>query len=292
MVRNERAYELKRDVSLRLLDPLALMTLIQSPEKSYEFDLPEWLFQLDAPGHYKRRIKSIAVSIPCVVGPYTPLHCKLTLLSHEIREEALASAVPDRRYDAVQSIVTSSGLNDAGLFEPNLQDPRYLPFEGCGVVARFRLTILSDVQFDSTTVSDVVLHIRYTAQEGGETFRSAETAEATAAGIANPPELLLSMRYDFPDRWNALTGATAGPVQVTFPPVPKERLPYRARAGYAGGDYDAPNSVWALRVRDTGQYELVDVPATGLSLGFDGTELTYDSDPSSIKDLILRYEKA
>jgi hypothetical protein len=293
MVRNERTYELKRDVSLRLLEPQALMTLIQSSDKSCEFDVPEWLFQLDAPGHYKRRIKSIAVSIPCVVGPYTPLHCKLTLLSHEIREEAIASTVPDRRYDAMQSIVTSSGLNDAGLFEANLQDPRYLPFEGRGAIARFRLTILSDVQFDSTTVSDAVLHIRYTAQEGGDTFRSDEK-QASAAN-ADLPELLLSMRYDFPDEWNELTGATGTSVTVTFPSVPKERLPYRARAGYdAATDYRAPKSVWALRLLATGQYELVEVaPITGLSLDFDGNrELTYASDPNPIKDLILRYEKA
>ena len=33
-------------------------------------DLPEELFDLDCPGHYFRRLRSVAVSIPCIVGPY------------------------------------------------------------------------------------------------------------------------------------------------------------------------------------------------------------------------------
>jgi len=35
-----------------------------------EIELPEWLFDLDYPGQYMRRIKNIALSIPCVVGPF------------------------------------------------------------------------------------------------------------------------------------------------------------------------------------------------------------------------------
>jgi DNA topoisomerase I len=44
-----------------------------------EFVVPEELFDLDCPGHYFRRIKSVALSIPCVVGPFTGVNATLTL---------------------------------------------------------------------------------------------------------------------------------------------------------------------------------------------------------------------
>jgi hypothetical protein len=41
--------------------------------------IPEWLFDLDGPGLYMRRIKMVSLSIPGVVGPYTSLNYTLTL---------------------------------------------------------------------------------------------------------------------------------------------------------------------------------------------------------------------
>jgi hypothetical protein len=38
-----------------------------------------------------RRLKSVALTIPCVVGPYTGVNCTLTLLRSEIRKSALVS---------------------------------------------------------------------------------------------------------------------------------------------------------------------------------------------------------
>jgi Tc toxin complex TcA C-terminal TcB-binding domain len=35
----------------------------------------------------------------------------------------------------LQSIVTSSAQNDSGMFETNLRDERFLPFENSGVVS-------------------------------------------------------------------------------------------------------------------------------------------------------------
>jgi hypothetical protein len=40
---------------------------------------------LDYPGQYMRRIKSVSLTIPCVVGPYTEVHCRLTLLASSTR---------------------------------------------------------------------------------------------------------------------------------------------------------------------------------------------------------------
>ena len=58
--------------------------------------IPEWLFDLDTPGHYLRRIKSVSVSIPSVVGPYTSINCKLTLLESHVRHES--SLKDENRY--------------------------------------------------------------------------------------------------------------------------------------------------------------------------------------------------
>jgi hypothetical protein len=52
------------------------------------------------------------------------------------------------------------------LFETNLCDERYLPFELSGAVSQWRLP--ADVrQFDYNTISDAILHLRYTARDGG-----------------------------------------------------------------------------------------------------------------------------
>jgi hypothetical protein len=41
----------------------------------------------------------------------------------------------------MQSIATSSGQADSGLFELNFRDERYLPFEGAGAISRWRLEL-------------------------------------------------------------------------------------------------------------------------------------------------------
>jgi hypothetical protein len=162
---NKREYELRRNFSLRLLDPAALVGLIGTG--SCEFELPEWLFDIDCPGLYMRRIKLLTLTMPCVTGPQIAVHCKLTLLRHEIRRKPNYADARDVHHDAIQSIVTSTALNDSGLFEPNMQDQRYLPFEGCGAVSRFRLELMNPRQFDVTTISDAILAMSYTARDGG-----------------------------------------------------------------------------------------------------------------------------
>ena len=73
-----------------------------------------------------------------------------------------------------EAIATSSGQNDAGLFELNFRDERYLPFEYLGAVSRWRIELPPENNyFDLDTLSDVVLHLNYTAREGGEVLRDA-----------------------------------------------------------------------------------------------------------------------
>jgi len=141
---NQREYELTKHVSLLQVSPLALLQLRTTGRCTVT--LPEELFDMDCPGHYFRRIKNVALSIPCITGPYTSVNCTLTLTKSSIRKSSLLhddtyareSSEDDRFSDyfgSLQSIVTSSGQNDSGLFETNLRDERYLSFEGSGVIS-------------------------------------------------------------------------------------------------------------------------------------------------------------
>src|SRR5207302_11493381 len=80
---NKREYEMTKHVSLRQVDPLALLQLRATG--SCTFTMPEELFDVDGPGHYFRRAKSVAVTIPCVAGPYTSVNCTLSLQNGSIR---------------------------------------------------------------------------------------------------------------------------------------------------------------------------------------------------------------
>ena len=173
---------------------------------------------MDGSGHYFRRTKTVALSIPCVTGSYASVNCTLTMLKSSIRKTqvlrdggiyAREDAEDDRFNDyfgSLQSIVTSSAQNDSGLFETNLRDERYLPFENSGVVSEWQLELPADVrQFDYDTISDVILHLRYTAREGGGLLKNGAVLnlkirieDAQAAGSVR----LFSVRHEFPTEWS------------------------------------------------------------------------------------------
>lgn len=221
---NQREYELTKHASLQQINPLALMELRATGKCTV--DLSETLFDMDCPGHYFRRIKTVAVSIPCVTGPFTSVNCTLTLLKSSIRKTSnLLSGEYERQesdhrfsdyFGSMQSIVTSSGKNDSGLFETSLQDERLLPFEGSGVISTWQLQLPANpaegqrCQFDYDTISDVILHLRYTAREGGGLLRSGalthvERAFASARGAGSVR--LLSVRHELPTAWAAFKSA-------------------------------------------------------------------------------------
>ena len=232
---NKRELELTKHVSLRQLRPLALLTL--KATGSCTVTVPEWLYDRDCPGHYMRRIKSVALSIPSVVGPYTSVNCALSLLRSIVRksplmkdgEYARQGSQDDRFVDyagAVQSIVTSSANNDSGMFETNLRDERFLPFEGAGAESVWKLDLPNPQDypaFDYATISDVILHIRYTARQGVDGAR-VKTAlddlfrQASQSTLA----LLFSLRHDFPTEWSAFVNG-AGDFTAT---IRREHFPY------------------------------------------------------------------
>jgi len=222
---NQREYELTKHVSLLQLDPLALIELRATG--SCTVRLPEELFDLDSPGHYFRRIKSLAVSIPCVVGPYTSVNCTLTLLKSSIRKSPVVGQDYARSdddtdrfddyYGSLQSIVAGSAQADSGLFETNLHDERYLPFENSGVISEWQIRLPADpsqgdpMVFDYNTIADVILHIRYTAREGGALLRNAAVSHLRALfPVSQAPGCvrLFSVRHEFPAEWAAFVNQT------------------------------------------------------------------------------------
>src|SRR5688500_16872145 len=70
---NKRELELKKNVSLALINPLALQQLRQTGKCTVS--IPEELFDMDFQDHYFRRIKAVSMSIPCIAGPFTTINC-------------------------------------------------------------------------------------------------------------------------------------------------------------------------------------------------------------------------
>ena len=208
---NRREYELTKQISLELTDPVSLQQLRETGSCTIRLD--ESLFDLDHPSHYMRRIKAVRLSMPAVTGPYTPVTGTLSLATSTIRVE------PDRSNDPVAApgggttrIAISHAQSDAGMFEANLRDERYLPFEGKGVISLWSLELPALRQFDYRTISDVVLEVQYTAREGGMAF-GGTTAQDLATRLRNRPlgtsfgqgsMRMWSLRDRFPSAWAAL----------------------------------------------------------------------------------------
>jgi hypothetical protein len=250
---NVREFEITKNISLLQLDPGALISL--RVQGTCTFDVPEALFDLDFPGHYMRRIKMVSLSIPCVVGPYAGVNVTLQLTKSRTRISADSAGYSQSESDphftstsaAVMTTVTSHAQQDSGLFEPSMRDERYLPFEGAGVISSWSLTLpdgypLDSGQpngfrpFDYDTISDVVLHIRYTSRDGGQDLRNSCQKALTGAlnalksqgdgtnggGLAR----LFSLRHEFPTEWSRLINlAASGPASQEFA-ITKNRFPF------------------------------------------------------------------
>lgn len=177
-------YELSKTISLRQLDPRDLIMLRRHGE--CYIDLPEVLFDLDYPSHYNRRIKSVSLTIPSVTGPYTSINATLTLEKSWIRRSTTSNTL-SLETSKQTSIATSSGQDDSGKFQLDFRSERYLPFEGAGAISQWKLTLSNEVAaFDMDTISDVLMHINYTAKEGGDLFGSANRATLKAALLEMP----------------------------------------------------------------------------------------------------------
>lgn len=236
---NRREYEITRHVSLALVDPVALLQL--QTTGSCEFTVDESLFDVDYPGQYLRRIKTVSVTVPCVTGPFTGLPMRLTLVASRTRTDPAASGSypmdpsgEDGRFrletGAVQSIAICHGRDDAGMLASDPRDERYLPFEGCGAISDWSLTLTSAVPtFDWRTITDVVLHLRYSAREGGELLREAALASLAEQLDGLPLRRAFSARSEFSSELAAFLRPSEGSPEATLGvALSEERFPYLA----------------------------------------------------------------
>jgi hypothetical protein len=222
---DKRELEMTKHFSLALNRPEALVQLRTIGVTN--FSLLEADFDDDYPGHYFRRLKSASLTIPCVVGPYQGVNATLTLTAATVRVK------PDQQpsslrtsVSGVQAIATSGAQNDAGLFEVNFHDPRYLPFEGQGAVSSWQLELLPDTNsFDVSTISDVVLHLKYTARADAS-LKAVVLPQVQAAPRAGA--LFLSAKAQFPDDFYRFFNPT-GQDQTFWFDLDEQLFPYIAR---------------------------------------------------------------
>lgn len=207
LLRNERHLELVKTVSLKSLienqlvwtkDARPVMTWSEAAdalktEGVLTFRLSETLFNRDYPGHYMRRLHSVTVSFPALLGPYQNIRATLMqkqsqllikpdvegvkFLSPELMEEdeqgngrnVIMSLRPR------QQICLSAGSQDMGLFGTSETDDRYLPFEGTGAVSDWQLQFPRHHEQRPVleSLSDIIVEVRYFAKYGGAQFDAA-----------------------------------------------------------------------------------------------------------------------
>ena len=151
------------------------------------------------------------------------------------------------------------------MFELNFKEDRYLPFEGCGAISTWRLELPNEVrQFDYNTISDVILHVKYTAREGGSSLRGLATASLQERLALIKQQLgqtglhiALNMKYDLSSEWLLLKNN--GTVSLT---IDKARLPYMAQAF----DVTVENVMFVAKVRNNPASYTVQVDGANVNL--------------------------
>ena len=270
---NKREFELTRHVSLRQLDPVALLTL--KATGACDVTMPEWLYDLDCPGHYMRRLKTRRLSMPAVVGPYTGVE----LHAVAAEEHASASRPPSPK--------------DGDTPGPGSEDDRFVDYLGarrsrsspaaatttagcsrrtCATSGSCRSRAPAPMStwklelpaafppFDYDTISDVVLHLRYTARQGGQPLADAAVEslttlfeEASSSSLA----LMFSLRHEFSNEWHQFVSGPGNFAAV----VKRDYFPY-----FTFGRTITVDAV-ELHAVDTAQRELTSRVAMGPGLG-------------------------
>lgn len=200
--RNERRIELVKTISLKKLleggsedDQTHWKELLTGDRGTLDFTLGQQLFDEDYPGHYCRQISSVAITFPAVLAPYQDVRAILmqvgsytatqpTLDSVKYLHNPLSSTpIPSGVILNVrphQQIGVSKGLEDNGIVM-DFDNSRYLPFEGTGAVSTWRLTFprhgCTPQQTLRNSLTDIILHLGYTAKDGGTAFAAAVEGE-------------------------------------------------------------------------------------------------------------------
>ena len=227
---DRRDHEITLPCSLVQIDPDAVVRLRQTGHT--EFSLPEWWFDLYYPGQFRRMIHAVRLSIPGVIGPSVNVGARLTLTDSAIR------VAPNNGPAALQgvqvgrnsSVVTSTANGDAGVFELRFDGPKHPPFKGAGAISSWALDLPRTIRpFDYATISDVVVHLSYTAKDDGA-YRAVVEGESEEPGtvdamLEDGAVRILSLRRDFPTEFHRVMVAPS-PEGGTTISVAKHHFPF------------------------------------------------------------------
>jgi hypothetical protein len=222
-----RGLEIVKRISLADLDPVALLRLKSTG--SCEFTLSEALFDYDFPGHYRRQVRWLSVDFVGADGePSTPnailtqLNSKTVLqpdpkaVRYLLDPKGMPPETLRTDWRARQQVALShaqAGDENNGMFRLDLDDDRYLPFEGTGAVSAWRLELTGRRSVDDPSqLNDVVLTLRYTADGGDPVFTNA------VKGMLKPYSAFrfVDVAAEFPEAWEEFLGGDGDELVLTF----------------------------------------------------------------------------
>jgi hypothetical protein len=221
---DRRNLEITKRISLLALDPMALLALRN--DRRCEFALTEELFDRDFPGHYRRQIRTLAVTFDTEDGP-VGVNATLTQLDNKTVLSADPKAVkflldpkgspPDslrgdwRPSQQIALSEVEQGVENNGLFELRYDDERYVPFEGTGAVSRWRL----DAGRLPAGLLDVTVIVRYTATQGGDAFATA------VKGMLRPypSGRYLDVATEFEQEWTEFLDSDSAELSLPITPA-------------------------------------------------------------------------
>lgn len=230
--------EITRQVYLSQLNPAQLIRL--RAEGVADFSLTEALFDFDFPSHYCRRIKAVSVALQGAEGALpVSVHANITQTSNKILREPTAKGLeymldgtgnPEGAvwvdWRANQSVSLSHSAADEGAFvEYYLDGEKLQRFEGTGAVSNWNYQLPKNTnQFDFSLIEDVLLNVRYTATDGGKTWRN--RVEKALAGETYTTALMVSLASTQPDAWAAFLIDIGDPQSQTLTfDIPAEMFP-------------------------------------------------------------------
>jgi hypothetical protein len=300
---DSRGFEITKNISLLELDPVALLQL--KSKGVCEFALSESLFDYDFPGHYRRQIKTVALTFVAADDQRLPVNATLTQLNHRTVLEPDAKAVkylldpkdqppPTLRGDwkANQQIALSHVAGDQennGMFELRFDDDRYFPFEGAGAVSTWRLELNGKKgAYNINDLLDVSMTLKYTAEQGGGVFAAA------VKGLLKPypTARFFDVAREFPDEWAAFMESEHDTLTLA---LSRDMFPNMSGGKITGlfARYELaePGAV-SLVLNDDEDLTLKDgkfLPSNGLSIGSRGSEwiLSLNGNKNNLKNISL-----
>lgn len=218
---NERRLQLSKTFSIARQAPEQLYRLQQSGRMAFATALD--MFDREFPGHFKRRIEQVRVSLVALTPPVEGITASLMSqgTSYAIVDEYSAQPAPIVREP--QRIALSSPANANGILELEPQSELLRPFEGLGVATEFLFELPKAANaFDFSSIFDVHISIDYSAQHS-QTKRTL-TVHRLPGRISETRAF--SVRSEFPDEWYELNNE---PVENA--PIELELTPNDFRSG-------------------------------------------------------------